>query len=458
MGRAFDEGKIGHSSLANGDGTGRGIAYHAGMTSSRRRRVVLIVCDGLGAEWIDAERTPKLAALQAGHRSAGDHRAVFPSVTRVSAASIATGCHPARHGLEGNQMALFEDGRLAVHNVGAPSFRQTLRQATGQTLRVPTLAERLASCGGQVAYSNVSPGAAYFLDPDHFGTVLHRAGSFGPGGTALTGAAHLAVTHDLAGDIEMARRFCAEIVPSGEYALGVLWLANPDLTLHHEPLGSPEHLQALKVTDGLVGEVLDAVRAHEDRFDTLVLVASDHGHETVGRSVHVGRWLSENGLEAELRHGRLAVASQGTSALIYATEKARPALDEALSRMRKEPWVGAILTGEALAATGLSGATLFAAVDTARHDECNGYGVAGTRWLVEDGESPPEIGCGHHGGLGPQETRPFLVLAHADFGRGRIERTTSLVDIAPTILDFLGQPADRLDGTAIVARHRPSGR
>ena len=428
------------------------------MTSSRRRRVVLIVCDGLGAEWIDAERTPKLAALQAGHRSAGDHRAVFPSVTRVSAASIATGCHPARHGLEGNQMALFEDGRLAVHNVGAPSFRQTLRQATGQTLRVPTLAERLASCGGQVAYSNVSPGAAYFLDPDHFGTVLHRAGSFGPGGTALTGAAHLAVTHDLAGDIEMARRFCAEIVPSGEYALGVLWLANPDLTLHHEPLGSPEHLQALKVTDGLVGEVLDAVRAHEDRFDTLVLVASDHGHETVGRSVHVGRWLSENGLEAELRHGRLAVASQGTSALIYATEKARPALDEALSRMRKEPWVGAILTGEALAATGLSGATLFAAVDTARHDECNGYGVAGTRWLVEDGESPPEIGCGHHGGLGPQETRPFLVLAHADFGRGRIERTTSLVDIAPTILDFLGQPADRLDGTAIVARHRPSGR
>ena len=427
------------------------------MTSSRRRRAVLIVCDGLGAEWIDPERTPTLAALQAAHRSAGDHRAVFPSVTRVSAASIATGCHPARHGLEGTQMALFEDGRLAVHNVGAPSFRQTLRQVTGQTLRVPTLAERLATCGGQVAYSNVSPGAAYFLDPDHFGTVLHRAGSFGPGGAALTGAAHLAVTHDLAGDIEMARRFCAEVVPSEAPALGVLWLANPDLTLHHEPLGSPDHLHALQVTDGLVGEVLDAVRAHEDRFDTLVLVGSDHGHETIGRSVHVGRWLSENGLEAELRHGRIAVASQGTSALIYAMERARPALDEALTRMRKEPWAGMILTGETLAATGLSGATLFAAVDTARHDERNGYGVAGTRWLVEDGEGPPEIGCGHHGGLGPQETQPFLVLAHADFGGGRIERTTSLVDIAPTILDFLGQPADRLDGAAIAARHRQSG-
>ncbi len=423
------------------------------MTSSRRRRAILIVCDGLGAEWINAERTPTLARLQAAHRSTGDHRAVFPSVTRVSAASIATGCHPVRHGLEGNQMALFEDGRLTVHNVGAPSFRQTMRQVTGQTLRVPTLAERLASCGGQVAYSNVSPGAAYFLDPDHFGTVLHRAGSFGPGGTALTGAAHLAVSHDLAGDIEMTRRFCAEVVPSDAHALSILWLANPDLTLHHEPLGSPEHLHALKVTDGLVAEVLDAVRAHEDRFDTLVLVGSDHGHETVGRSIHVGRWLSENGLDADLRHGRIAVASQGTSALIYATEKARPALADVLPRMRKEPWTGAILTGEALAATGLSGQMLAAAVDTARHDERNGYGVAGTRWLVEDGEGPPEIGCGHHGGLGPQETRPFLVLVHPDFGQSRIERPTSLVDIAPTILGFLGQPADSLDGAAIAA-HR----
>ena len=412
---------------------------------------MLVVCDGLGAEWISPERTPTLAKLQAGHLSASRHQAVFPSVTRVSAASIATGCHPARHGLEGNQMALLEDGRLVVHNVGAPSFRQTLREVTGQTLRVPTLAERLASLGGQVAYSNVSPGAAYFLDPDHFGTVLHRAGSFGPGGVALTGPGHLAVSHDLVGDIEMARRFCDEVVPSETVALGILWLANPDLTLHHEPLGSPEHLRALKVVDGLVGEVLDAIKAQQERFDTLLLVGSDHGHETIGRSVHVGQWLVQQGLDSELQHGRIAVASQGTSALIYATERGRAALVELLPRLKQEPWAGTVLTGEALAGTGLSGRELFAAVDTARRDEQNAYGVVGTRWLVEDGEGPPEIGCGHHGGLGPQETRPFLVLMHPLFGSGTIGEATSLVDIAPTILSFLGQPADRLDGRPLTA-------
>ncbi len=419
------------------------------MTDSRARRAILVICDGLGAEWISADRTPTLAALGASHRNASDHRAVFPSVTRVSAASIATGCYPGRHGLEGNQMALFEDGRLVVHNVGAPSFRETMRRVTGQTLRVPTLAERLAPVGGQIAYSNVSPGAAYFLDPDHFGTVLHRAGSFAAGGVSLTGAAHLDVSHDLEGDIEMARRFCREIVPRDDFALAVLWLANPDLTLHYRPLGSPDHLHALKVTDDLVATVVEAVKAHEDRFDTLLLVGSDHGHETIGRSVHIGDWLCRNGLEAEVREGRIAVASQGTSALIYATAEARQAAERVFPNMAREPWAGTILAGDALAETGLSADRLVAAVDTTRHDEANGHGVAGTRWLVEDGEGTPEIGCGHHGGLGPGETRPFLTLVHAGLGQGRIEGTTSLVDIAPTILRFLGRPGDRMDGTPI---------
>ena len=427
------------------------MVYHGLMNASRPRRAILIVCDGLGAEWISEARTPTLARLLARHCSAGDHRAVFPSVTRVSAASIATGCFPGRHGLEGNQMALVEEGLITVHNVGAPSFRQTMRRVTGRTLRVPTMAERLARSGGQIAYSNVSPGAAYFLDPDHFGTVLHRAGSFGPGGTPLTGDAHLDVSHDLDGDIEMTRRFCAEVVPSDGFRLAILWLANPDLTLHHDPLGSPAHLQALEVTDRLVAQVIATVEAQEERFDTLLAVGSDHGHETIGRSVHIGNWLAGNGLEADLNAGRVGVASQGTSALIYAAGPARVAVEDLLPKMLQEPWAGAILTGEALAATGLAADALVAAVDTTRHDELNDHGVRGTRWLVEDGEGTPEIGCGHHGGLGPAETRPFLTFIHPEFGQGEAGRTTSLVDIAPTILRFLGEAVDDMDGAPLSA-------
>src|SRR5262249_1913055 len=126
------------------------------------RRAVLVCCDALGREWIDAHLTPTLYALAHEGLWCANHHAVFPSVTRVSAASGATGCLPSRHGLHGNRMALIEDGKLRVHDVGLPDFRTHLRRATGATLRMPTLAERVAGHGGFVAMSNVSPGAAYF--------------------------------------------------------------------------------------------------------------------------------------------------------------------------------------------------------------------------------------------------------------------------------------------------------
>lgn len=67
----------------------------------------------------------------------------------------------------------------------------------------------------------------------------------------------------------------------------------------------------------------------------------------------------------------------------------------------------------------------------------------------EDGEGTPEIGCGHHGGLGPAETRPFLTFIHTAFGqRGEAGRPTSSVDIAPTILRFREAVGD-MDGAPV---------
>jgi len=109
-------------------------------------------------------------------------RGVFPSVTRVTSASIATGCHPGRHGLLGNTMVLDEGAgpRLPVGGQ-ARNFAKRMRKATAGRCSWPTLAERLAGQGGSIVMSNVSAGAAYFQDPDGFGHVYHSAGSFGPG-------------------------------------------------------------------------------------------------------------------------------------------------------------------------------------------------------------------------------------------------------------------------------------
>jgi arylsulfatase A-like enzyme len=407
-------------------------------------------CDGLGIDWVQPALVPTLAGLAARGRRMTQHRAVFPSVTRVSAASVATGCRPARHGLQGNRMALVEDGRLKVHDVGPPGFFPHWRSVSGHTLQAPVLATRVPQGADFVAFSNVSPGAAYALDPDHHGFVYHRAGSFAPGGAAIGDGDHLAVSHDCAGDVAMTQRFCREVIAERKPAISVLWLANPDLTLHGTPLGSPAHLEALKVADGCVAQVIDAVaKARNAGDDILLIVGSDHGQETIGDGVSISDWLSAHGLRAQVDGGRIAVASQGTSALLYALPDARPLLEEVLPAMLDEPWAGRIYAANALASLGHRPGDLVAAVDFARDPQPNPFGVAGHRFVSIDGEKPAARGFGQHGGVGPDETRPFLILDHPSIPAGAVNAPSSLIDIAPTILAFLGFARDGMDGRAL---------
>lgn len=413
---------------------------------ARSRRAVFVCCDGLGRDWVRPETTPVLDALRRDSLWCADHRGVFPSVTRVSAASIATGCQPARHGLHGNRMGLFEDGRIVVRDVGAPDFRDHMRRATGRTLHVPALAERVATEGGFIAFSNVSPGAAYFLDPDNFGHVHHRSGSWGPGGKAIEA---MAVTHDAAGDWAMTQRFCAEVLSDAKPAVAFLWLCDPDHTTHGVPLGSPAHLDALTGVERCVAEVRRTIeRLRGEGEETLLMVGSDHGHETIGDSVSIESWLATHGLESELAAGDVAVAGQGTSALLYATDRGRAGLFSVLADMRREAWADDVVMGDALVAKGFAAVGgVVAAVNMARNGEANPYGVAGRRWVASEGKPVP-IGSGQHGGWGPDETRPFLMV---DYSRspGTLSQATSLADIAPTVAQFLSLPLTGFDGSPL---------
>jgi hypothetical protein len=418
------------------------------------RRAVFVCCDGLGRDWVTAAHTPVLQEIREASLWCADHRAVFPSVTRTSAASVATGTVAAHHGLHGNRMGLFEDGKITVRDVGKPDFRSHMRSATGRTLLVPTMAERVASAGGFVAFSNVSPGAAYFLDPEHFGHVYHRAGSFAPGGRPIGRPSALEVSHDLDGDWAMTQRFCTEILGDRGPVLSILWLANPDLTLHGNPLGSPAHLEALRQTGRCVREVFQTVeRLRRDGEDILLLIGSDHGQETIGDSVDLEAWLAAQGLASLLAAGDVAVAGQGTAALLYATGRGRDPLFGVLEAMQRQPWADEVVAGTGLKRLGhgIAGGVV-AAVNTARLDDANPYGVMGKRWVVAEPGKPTAIGCGQHGGWGADETRPFLIVNGRGVKRSAVHEPTSLADIAPTMLSFLGVPFHAVDGEPIAPR------
>ncbi|MBV9250424.1 MAG: alkaline phosphatase family protein [Acetobacteraceae bacterium] len=415
------------------------------------RRAVVVVLDGLRRDFVDPGRTPNLAAFAGEAASFRAFRSAFPSATRVVSATFATGCHPARHTLQGNAMALLEYGKLQAHDAGRPDFLQHKRTVTGCSLAVPTLAERLQPHGGAVIYSNVSPGAAYAHDPDGHGHVYHRAQSLGPGRVPVTDP--LPVTLDADGDRAMTLRFIADALERGRPALAVLWLGEPDHIQHNTPLGSPEHLRVLHEADRNAGRVIESVAALRARGDdVLLIVGSDHGHETVCGVVDVESELIAAGLKDSLESGDVLAMGNGTAALIYLHpdyEQRRPALDVFL---RAQPWAGIVIGSDELATVGQAPHNRLAFAVSLRADgQLNNSGVPGRALAAKPRWGKPDrMGCGQHGGLAPYEQSPVLMISGAGFPDGTTrDEAAHIVDLAPTIMQHLRIAAPGVDGRSL---------
>jgi arylsulfatase A-like enzyme len=413
-------------------------------------RAVIVICDSLRADLITARDAPFLTEL--GRRSArfAAHASVFPSTTRASAASIATGCQPARHGLLGNTMAIDEGEGLVCLSVGKPDFRDRLQRATGRTLHMPTLAERVG--GAAIAISNVSPGAAYFLDPDGFGWVYNPAGSYGPGRRPLPAGEGLAVSKGTAGDDTATERFCGEVLRERAPAIGLLWLSEPDYTGHHSPLGSPAHRRAIASADANVRRVAETVSTLDPNGEhILFVVGSDHGMETVDETIDLDGLLIEAGLKRSPTSSEIVVAPNGTAALLYFADPSGALVGQVARFLETQDWVGRAFVGPALAEVGLpTGAALQIALTLKPDGRANLHGVPGHSHIVRDTLEPKDCtGFGQHGGLGSNEQRPFLFVAGGGFVPGTYQDRSSLIDIAPTVLRHLGLASTGMDGRAL---------
>jgi hypothetical protein len=365
----------------------------------------------------------------------------------VVTATLATGCHPARHTLQGNSMALLENGRLVPHDAGLPDFLQHKRAVTGHSLAVPTLAQRLAPHGGAIVYNNVSPGAACAHDPDGHGYVYHRAGSFAPGRTPLD---PLNIALDSAGDGMMTRRFIADALGQRQPALAVLWLGEPDHIQHNTALGSPEHLAVLREADRYAGMAIAAVdRRRAAGDDILLIVGSDHGHETVSGVIDIEAELIAAGLKTETDSNDVLAVSSGTSSLIYLHPDAEPCRDRLGDFLASQPWAGHVIDAADLGTIGQAPHHGLAfAVSLKADDGENEFGIPGRslaakpRWGKAD-----RLGCGQHGGLGQFEQSPVLLIDGPGFAAATArEAAVHVTDLAPTIMRHLGIPAPGMDG------------
>jgi arylsulfatase A-like enzyme len=417
------------------------------------RRAVIVTLDGLRSDFISETETPNLAYFAKHAETFANYRTVFPSCTRVVSACLATGCYPKTHGLQGNSIALIENGRLVAHDVGRPEFIEHKRKVTGTVLSVPTMAERVRDVGGAIIFSNVSPGAAYMHDPDGYGFVYHRAGSFGPTRKPVPDTDQLKVTQDAVGDRSMTERFISEVLVERKPALAVLWLGEPDHTQHHVPLGSREHLEVLRAADanaGLVKAAVDRLRVAGD--DVLLIIGSDHGHQTVAGIVDIDAELVSAGLKADIASHDVLAVSNGTSCLIYVDPQNKAVVPRLTTFLNSCKWVGKLIGPDDLGSVGhaaVGGLTF--AVSMAASEEPNEFGIPGRSLTAKPAIGKDDrVGCGQHGGLGAFEQAPFLMIDGGGFRSGLVRKSTaSVIDIAPSVLTHLRLPTNGLDGVAL---------
>jgi arylsulfatase A-like enzyme len=433
------------------------------LRMNRTSRSILIMCDSLRRDLLTQAHAPNLFSLKKRACNFTNARGVFPSTTRTSSACIATGCLPARHGVLGNTVILNEPDGLRCRSVGDPLFRDHLLRATGRTLKMPTLAQRLARHaengehqhrGGALIMSNVSAGAAYFFDPDGYGEVYHRSGSYGPGRTPIIGDAALNIHSGRDGDNIMTERFFRRLLGTDAPVIATLWLSEPDHSGHGNALGSPAHLQGIANADRCVAQVLDAVQTLRARGENILLIAaSDHGMETVQAQVPVNDLLVAAGLKDSRDSREVVLAPNGSAFVLGIATHAQERIPRIETWLREQEWCGAIFHGAALSELGLpvGDPCCAMAVTMGHRAQTNQHGVGGSSWIVEDPEDPKNyLGCGQHGGLGPNEQSPFLIIDGGGFPVGvQTAAPVSLIDFAPTMLRHLGLPADGMDGAAL---------
>ena len=248
----------------------------------------------------------------------------------------------------------------------------------------------------------------------------------------------------------MTRRFIGEILTKSRPALSVLWQCEPDHSQHSHPLGSPQHLRAVAAADANVGRVVDALSPCDS--ECLVMIASDHGHETAREIIPIESILISAGFKKGTDSTDVVVVSNGLSASIYVAQTARVRVQAMIEFLEKDKRIDKVLSGRALEMVGhLADSPLAIALTGAQTDELNEFGIPGLANAFSTPlSSDTLVGCGQHGGLGNHEQHPFLLVAGEGFAPGtQYCEETSVVDIAPTILRHLRMSMDGMDGRAL---------
>jgi hypothetical protein len=443
---------------------------------SSERRVLIVGTDGLRPDLFDPELMPTYAKLMTQGTRIEEHHAVYPTHTRVNMSSLTSGCVPGQHGVVANVMRV--PGATENSIIDTSNFHHigTLDRATmGPTIQAPCLGELLDAHDARVAVAATStPGAGILWCRNHpyrmvnTNTAYDRAdlyslrdklGSLPPDG----------MDHRLERQHYAARAVTDIFLDDPECRLIVLWLNEPDTSLHYFGLGSSETHEAMRSCDAALAHVLDGMdrRGIRDQFD--ILLISDHGHSTVKHHRSLAEYIDRAGLAL---NSKLELTTASDFVYAGAANGSQPTASELEPLVRwfqEQPWAGAIFGGtpEIASLPGvlpisavwnghLTTRAPLLAVSPAWTDEVNDLGVPGTVAALTEHVALRST----HGSVSPYDLHALAIAVGPSFREGTVSNMpTGAIDIAPTVLTLLGlNPPGHMDGRVIwEAMRAPQG-
>ncbi|GHV52919.1 hypothetical protein FACS1894206_02620 [Deltaproteobacteria bacterium] len=430
--------------------------------------LLIVVFDGLRPDAVAPGSMPALSAFLRDALVFSRASTVFPSETRVAAATVATGCYPETHGMVGNAIYVPAIEPASLLNTGDAAVMDRMESVLGKVLDTPSLGEILARHGKSLAVaSGGSTGSCRLLH--------HKASALGAYRYSLHGASFCAAPEQFAhaesalGTVPavscpsrdrnayLARVFITQVLPlRPEVAL--LWFTDPDYTGHYRGLRAPAHAGALRSVDENFAHILRALAEEEKKGKAPwnILTASDHGQIPLCGGVDPresilgpeGRRLRDRlaqagfGLNIEDRGKQpVVLVKPGRCAEFFVSGGEQEAAGEILSAFfAEQDWVGALIENtekpspfslpSSLPRAGHPAAPLL------RLTPISVPGPGGTRAALDG----PNSVFASHGGLEREETRILLALRGSGIEPGVSGAACGLVDIAPSALALTGVP------------------
>ena len=233
--------------------------FLAGMPAflqKRPQRIIVLMVDGLGADYIAASRMPVLSSWQKkGISKTVD--GVMPSVTNANNASICCGAWPEKHGITAN---FYLD-----ESTGREEYMES-----ADLVLAPTLFERARPAGVSSALLSSKKKTITLLPRG--ASIVMSAEIPGPEWTARLGKAPDIYSAEINHWLLKAALWILREQPQ----IGILYIHTTDYPMHMWPPEAAPSQKHLAGLDALFGELAAAAP------DAAVLLTADHGmhHKT----------------------------------------------------------------------------------------------------------------------------------------------------------------------------------